>query len=115
MTTAALVNVSVFIADNNIRRNVADFRANAQSADGSVSTRDANIAASGGTLTYTSLPSNSMTVIKVTGGPVTAEINQGSTSFSVVINSLFVISDEFVGLVLTNDGVDPVQVSIIQV
>lgn len=111
---AVLLDLGVFIADNNVRRNVASLRVNAQSANGEVNTRDTNVLPSGGTFTYTSIPDNSMTLIKVSK-PVTADINQGSTTYSVVINSLYVTTDAITGVVLTNDGVDPSQVFIIQI
>lgn len=111
---AVLLDLGVFIADNNVRRNVASLRVNAQSVNGEVNTRDTNVLPDGGTFSYTSIPDNSLTLIKVSK-PVTADINQGSTSYTVVISSMYVTTDAIEGVVLTNDGVDPSQVLIIQV
>lgn len=111
---AVLLDLGVFIADNNVRRNVASLRVNAQSLNGEVNTRDTNVLPDGGTFSYTSIPDNSLTLIKASK-PVTADINQGSTTYTVVINSLYVTTDAITGVVLTNDGDDPSQVLIIQV
>ena len=111
---AVLLDLGVFIADNNVRRNVASLRVNAQSVNGEVNTRDTNVLPTGGIFSYTSIPDNSMTLIKVSK-PVTADINQGSSSYTVVINSLYVTTDVIEGVVLTNDGADPSQVFIIQI
>lgn len=114
MTTAVLLDAQVFIAENNIRRNVATFRANAQSTDGSAATRDANVADSGGVFTYTSIPDNSMTIIK-TSKPLVAEVNLGATQFTITINSVFVMSDEVTEIVFTNNGTEIAQLLIVQV
>jgi len=111
---AVLLDLGVYVADNNVRRSVASFRVNSQSANGDVSQRDTNVLPDGGTWAFTSIPDNLLTVIKVSK-PVLAEINQGSTSFSLVINSLYVMSDAFDDLLLTNLGSEPSQVSLIQV
>ncbi len=110
---AVLLDLGVFIADNNVRRNIASLRVNAQSTNGEVNTRDTNVLPSG-IFSYTSIPDNSLTLIKVSK-PVTADINQGSSSYTVIINSLYVTTDAIEGIVLTNDGSDPSQVFIIQV
>lgn len=109
-----LVDLNVFIADNAVRRALATFRVNAQSADADVNTRDTNVLPDGGTFNYTSIPDNTMTIIKTTK-PLTAEIDQGSTSFAVVINSILVLSDEIESIVFTNDGEDAAQLTIIQI
>lgn len=111
---AVLLDANVFLADNNVRRSIASFRVNASSLNGDVGQRDTNVLPDGGTWAYTSIPDNIMTIIKVSK-PVEAEINQGATSFKVVINSILVLSDLFTDLVLTNLGSEPSQVSLIQV
>lgn len=111
---AILLDLGVFLADNNVRRNIATVRVNAQSTNGDVNQRDTNVLP-GGSYSYTSLTPNKLTVIKASK-PVLAEINQGSTSYSVVINSLYVTSDAFTSLVLNNSSIsEPSQVTIIQV
>lgn len=110
---AVLLDMGVFIADNNVRRNIASFRVNSPSLNGDVAQRNTNVLPDGGTWAYTSVPDNLLTVIKVSK-PVQAEINQGSTSYAIVINSIFVLSDMFDDLVLTNLGSEPSQVALIQ-
>lgn len=111
---AVLLNIGVFLADNNVRRNIASFLVNAQSAEAEVNQRDTNVLPEG-TYTYESVPDNSLTVIK-TSRPLTAEVNQGSTSFEIVINSVMILNDAIEGIVFTNEDEDnPAQLSIIQI
>lgn len=111
---AVLLDAGIFIADNNIRRSIASFRVNASSLNGDVAQRDTNVLPDGGTWAYTSIPENTLTIIRVSK-PVEAEFNQGSTTYKVMINSIHITSDLFDDLILTNLGSELSQVSLIQV
>ncbi len=87
---AILLQLGVFLADNNVRRNIANYGVNAQSSDGSVVQTDTNVLPTGGVYTFTALATNGLTIIKTTK-PLTAEVEQGPTTYTTEINSIFVV------------------------
>jgi hypothetical protein len=113
---ALLMELQVFIAENNARRSVMLAAANAQASDGAINERSGLLEATLGTITFDCLDTNSCTIIKVTGGPVRVtaalDANVGPTVFS--IRSIIVLSTPVTSLVLDNVGTVPVQYRIIQ-
>lgn len=107
-----LVDLGVYLADNNVRRNIADFRVNSGSIDSAVAQVDTNVLPAG-SYSFTGVPNNVLTVVRTTK-PLVANVNQGSTSFAMTVNSLLVLTDEIAGITFQNDGTDPAQLLVIQ-
>jgi hypothetical protein len=112
---ALLLELTAFLAENNIRRGVLSCAVNAQALASAYQEESRNIAPSG-TYTYTSLSPNSMIVMRVSK-PVRLTITKASVVWvPFMVNSLFVFSDSFDSVVIANlSTTDTSNVTLLQV
>lgn len=112
---ALLLELTAFLAENNIRRGVLNCAVNAQAEAAAYQEESRNIGPSS-SYTYTSLSPNSMFVMRVTK-PVRLTITKASVAWvAFVVNSLFVFSDSFDSVVIANQSTtDSSNVTILQV
>ncbi len=119
---ALLCELSVFVADNAIRRGVLLTTTNNQSGNNSVSDISTTIAPST-SVGLSPLPANGMTVLRATGGPVTVTIKFGDpalagslTAVTFTISNVFVASTQIASLTVANPSTtDNVQLRAIQI
>src|SRR6185312_700250 len=76
---ALLCELEVFAADNNIRRAILLATSNNQSPNNAISDFSTTIAGSGNQ-SITMLPTNGMTIVKTSGGPLNVTVQFGSPS-----------------------------------
>jgi len=112
---ALLLELTAFLAENNIRRGVLSCAVNAQAVDSAYQEESRNIAALG-SYTYTSLTNNSLIVVRASK-PVRLTITKASVAWvPFMVNSLFVFSDAFDSMVIANlSATDASNVTILQV
>lgn len=101
---ALLMNLEVFLADNNIRRGILSAAANVQSVTNNFVEQTLDVAPNS-TNSFTCALTSQCLVIRVTK-PVNVVMTRGEESLSFTINSLFVFTDtsdllEFTNLSLT--------------
>ena len=112
---AMLLELTVYLAENNIRRSVMTAAINVQTTDQEVLERSKTIAALA-SWTFESLSANRATVIRAIGGPIRAVITKGTETWTTVVNSLFVITDEIGNIKFENQSTErDVQVRVMQV
>lgn len=119
---ALLCELEVFAADNAIRRGILLTTTNNQSGNNSISDISTTIDP-GTSIALSPLPSNGMTILRATGGPVTVTVafgapaNVGSlTPVTFQISNLMVLSTQIASLTVANpSSTDPVQVRAIQI
>lgn len=98
---ALLLELTAFLAENNIRRGVLSVAVNAQSEGNAYEEKSRNVAASS-SFTYTALVPNSLIVMRVTK-PVRLTITKASVAWlPFMVNSLWVFSDAFDSVVIAN-------------
>lgn len=107
------LNLGVFIATNNIRRNTASFRGNVNSKTGTVQQISSSILAAG-SYTIDAITEVSALVLQ-TSGPLEATILAPGGTLTATINELFVIDFPFTSVVLNNTGQSGVSINVIQV
>jgi hypothetical protein len=110
---ALLLNVDVFLAENNIRRGISSFAVNAQAEDQAFREQSLIVPANT-TKTYASLHPNTLTVVRTTK-PLQVTMQRGEDASSFVINSIWIFSSAFDALVMNNEGSEDAQVFIVQV
>lgn len=119
-TRAVLLNSSIFLADNNIRRNVASLSANYPT---SVSTSTAYRTLNAGeTWTFAPSPSTSSSILIVhTTGDVVADVTLNSipsvralSSVRLVLKQLLNLDDAVLQIVFQNTGTADVHLTIVQ-
>lgn len=112
---ALLLQLEVFIADNNIRNSAFTVVANAQATDATV-TEQSFLIKSGDTKMIASLAVNKATVIRVSK-PLPVTITNAGGSFVTSIDSLFVHTGPITSLLFENNvlGAPDSQVRILQV
>ena len=111
--SAVLLQLEAFIAVNNIRRSVFQVVSNAQATNANISERSFNLPAGQEEL-LTGLASNKCTVIRVSK-PVKAILTNAAGSLEVIINSLFVHSDNLTSIKLSHTATGTIsQVRILQ-
>jgi hypothetical protein len=118
---ALLCELEVFAADNNIRRAILLATSNNQSPNNSITDFSTTIAGSG-SQTVPVLSTNSMTIIKTTGGPMGVTLQFGSPAdvltlptVTFTISNLLVLSTQVASLSFANAGSTSVQLRVIQV
>lgn len=112
---ALLVELTVFLAENNIRRGVAKFAVNAQASDSAYQEESRNLAPLGA-YTYTCIDPNAMTILRASR-PVSVTITKGADVWETFnVNSIFVFSDSFTSMVVTNlSATDSTNLTLLQV
>lgn len=111
---ALLLNLEVYLANNNIRKGILNVVANA-SAPGNQCVEQSFDVGVNSSLNYTSILNNSCTVIRTTK-PVTVILTRGLQTFTFVINSLFVYSDAIDSFTFTNASlVDVATIRLVQI
>ena len=98
---ALLMELNVNMVENHIRRGVLSVAANIQSTDQEVIERSKTIQPDDD-WTFESLTVNKGTIIRAQNGPINAVITKGLETWTLVINSLFVITDEVGDIVFSN-------------
>jgi len=120
LNRALMVNIGVFVANNNIRRSLHAFTHNYQMPDGSVDVKTKTLAA-GASYTYT--PDSATTVLLVeTTAPVQAQVTLGalttpartSVSYLTFIKQCLMLDDAVTSIVFTNTSTDPLQLTLVQ-
>ena len=110
---AVLIQLGVFLAENNVRRNIAAFNVNVPSLNSEVNERAFNIQPTASS-TYTSITNSSILLIR-TSIPLTAVLVTPSGTLNITINSLFVFTAGTTSIALTNPSTtDVAQVSVVQ-
>lgn len=112
---ALLTELTVYLAENNIRRGVLTVGTNSQADEEGVFERSV-VLQPGQTFELDCIVNNKFTVIRVTK-PVGASLITGTETHNFNIHNLFVLSDNFTSMVLTRpaDALDATQVRIIQI
>lgn len=100
---ALLVNLEVYLANNNIRRGILNVSVNAPAAGNQCVEQSFDIVPSS-SLNYTCVLNNSFTIIRVTK-PVTVTLIIGLQTLVFKVTSIFVYSDKIDALTITNDVV----------
>lgn len=118
MSKALLINLGVYLADNNIRRNLATFTFNFTSPTASVSRNDFTLNA-GETLTLNTSMAESVFHCIQTNVALNATVNfslaSGIASYNVPIRKLYIIDADARQIVLTNTSLtDSAKVTIFQ-
>ncbi len=122
---AVLLNLGVFFASNNIRRNEGAFTHNFQSGSNPQIKMSKELAGSS-SWTFTSAAPSNITIVEVSGqvslditlGVVPATPNKAARLSPIgvtqIVNQLAVIDDNVQQLIFTNPGIDPVLVTLVQ-
>lgn len=112
---ALLLQLEVFIADNNIRSAAFTAVANAQATDGTI-TEQTFLVKSGDSKTFACLNVNKATIIRVSK-PLAVTITNMTGSFVTSIDSLFVHTGQITSISFANTvaGAPDSQVRILQV
>ncbi len=118
-TKAVILNVGAFLADNNIRRNVATLSLNYSSATAGQVTSylTLNPSETQTWVTPSSLNPSAITMINVSGGTLdcTLTFNDGTTGYRLVVQKMHLVDRSVSQIVMTNpSSTQPVQVFILQ-
>lgn len=98
---ALLMELNVLMVENHIRRGVLSVAANIQASEQEVIERSKTIQPNE-SWTFESLDVNKGTIIRAQNGPINATITKGLETWTTVINSLFVVTDELGDIVFSN-------------
>lgn len=114
-TQAMLVEARTYIVSNNVRRAVLDVAANFQATNGQVQEQATKLAPAGTWLVHGLAP-NAGLVLRVSS-PVTVQftITATNTVWSMVVNSVCIISTQIDQILVTNTGAIDANVRLIQV
>lgn len=98
---ALLLELSLFSVDNNIRRGILTVAANIPATD-SAMLESSRVLSPGESWTFSSLSVNKGTVIRTQGGPINLEVANATETWTMTINSLFVVTSPLGDLTFTN-------------
>lgn len=117
LTRAILMNVGVFLADNNVRRNTGSYTFNYTTQTGNT-TKDYVTVPAGGTHTWTT-PSGmnpSVLTLIVASSAITASVTlRDANSYTLTISQLHVVDDNVQEVVFNNDSLTPVRLELQQI
>ena len=113
---AIQLNLGVFLADNNVRRSLANLGFNYSSAAGNVVDSYVTVNELGGTFTWTSPMNPAKCLVVTTDQPLQIDITPRSgPGSSNNLNQLLVVDYDVSQIILTNNGSLPARVVIIQI
>lgn len=121
VSRAVLLNVGVFLADNNIRRSVASFALNYATTDASANVTHVTVQP-GSTYTFMPVVTPSSILVVQTSLPLVADVTYDdvavperlSVSVKTLVNRLWVTDDSVTGIVFENFNAEPARLSIVQ-
>lgn len=119
-TKAVLVNLGVFLADNNIRRSIGSYSYNFTSPTASVSTVNLTLLPGQSTTWTTPVTTSSCTLVAASGGvnmSFTFALEQGESapsSYAVQNSKLHFVDKDVRQAVIHNSGTSNVSLTIIQ-
>lgn len=103
-TKAILAQLIIYLANNNVRRNIGSFVANVQNANSNIIQNTTSVLAAGGTYATGSLPAGNLITVVVTDVPLTANVVlAGGGGFTKVITSMMVLDFEVASITFTNN------------
>jgi len=112
---ALLLDLQVFLANNNIRRGILNVAVNASAPGNQCIEQSLDVPINNGVRTFTSVANNSCTVIR-TSKPVTAILTKGADTFTFNLKSLLVFPDTVDTIQFTNTSlVDVATLRIVQI
>jgi hypothetical protein len=122
VSKALLLNVGVFEANLNVRKNRGAYSLNYQNAANNISNAARDVPAGGG-FTWQGVSDNpSVTMLRVTGGPVMVNVTLGVVTnvrtvpevLTLVVNQFLVLDDNVQSVTVGNQGSSTVNVAITQ-
>jgi hypothetical protein len=113
---AIQLNLGVFLADNNVRRSLANLGFNYSSAAGNVVENYVTVNELGGTFTWTSPMSPSKCLIVSTDQPLQIDITpRAGVGSQSPLSQLLLVDYDVAQIILTNNGTLPARVVIVQI
>lgn len=98
---AVLATLNVYLADNNVKRNIGSFVANIQNANGDIKTINTLVLPNGGTYSYAGTAGNLITIAKCSA-PLNIDVSFLTGGFTRTMTSILVLDIEVVSIVFTN-------------
>lgn len=117
LTRAILMNVGVFLADNNVRRNAGSYTFNYTTQTGNT-VKDYVTVPAGGTYTWTTptgMNPSLLTFVAVSSAVGASVTLRNATNYALTISQLHVVDDDVQEIVFTNSGLVPVRLELQQI
>lgn len=100
---SVLAQLNVYLADNNIKRNIGSFVTQVANANGDVKSINTLVLSGGGSYSYAGTPGNLITIVK-SSGPLDISVAFLSDGFTRTMTSMLLLDMEVSTIVFTNNS-----------